>query len=87
MRLREPVTYEVVANYSAPEGAGGQFTVSFGSQVLTNTVKNGVDQTLSLGRITLVPGDLTVQVAATQVAGDELFRLRNLQLKPVPAVP
>ena len=87
VRLREPVTYDVVANYSAPEGAGGQFTVSFGSQVLTNTVKNGVDQTLSLGRITLVPGDLTVQVAATQITGDELFRLRNLQLKPVPAVP
>ena len=87
VRLSEPVTYEVAANYTAPEGAGGQFTVSFGSQALAGTVKNGADQTVSLGRITLVPGDLTIQVTATQVAGDELFRLRNLQLKPVPAVP
>ena len=84
VRLEKAATYEVAANYTAPEGsAGGAFAVSFGSQTLKGEVKSGTNQTGSLGRVSLVPGSFEMKVAATKINGGELFRLRHLELKPV----
>ena len=84
VRLEKAVTYEVLANYTAPaDSAGGTFTVSFGSQSVSGQVRAGTDQTVSLGRVSLAPGSFDIQVTGTKINGNELFRLRNLQLKPV----
>ena len=84
VRLEKAATYEVAANYTAPEGSdGGAFAVSFGSQTLKGEVKSGTNQTGSLGRVSLVPGSFEMKVAATKINGGELFRLRHLELKPV----
>ena len=84
VRLNTAATYEVAANYNAAEeSAGGTFTVSFGSQVLTGTVQSGTNQTTALGRVTVPAGSLAIKVAAGQIKGGELFELRQLELKPV----
>lgn len=86
VRLDEPATYEVSADYSVPRGsAGGTFSVSFGSQTLNGEVKPEADPIAPIGRVTLPPGNCQVKVAAVTVKGDELFELRSLILKPVPA--
>jgi hypothetical protein len=73
-----------LVNYNAPEtSAGGRFTVSLGSQTLAGEVKSGTDQTLSLGRVALEPGNFEIRVAATKINGGELFRLRSLELRSV----
>jgi hypothetical protein len=84
VRLNEAAIYEVSANYAAPaESAGGTFTVSFGPQAVKGEVKPGTSQIVSLGRVSLLPGSFEIKVAATKINGDELFRLRSLELKPV----
>jgi alpha-L-fucosidase len=84
VRLNEAATYEVSANYTAPEdSSGGTFTVNFGSQTFNGEVKSGPDQTVSLGRVSLEPGNFEIKLAATKINGGELFRLRHLQLQPV----
>jgi hypothetical protein len=84
VRVNEAAAYEVSANYTAPEAsAGGTFTVSFGSQILKGEVKPGTNQIISLGRVSLPPGNFEIKVAATKINGGELFRLRSLELKPV----
>src|SRR5665213_1373223 len=86
VRLNEAATYEVLANYTAPEtSAGGAFVVSFGSQTLNGIVKPGTNQIISLGRVALPPGNFEIKAAATRINGGELFRLRSLELKPVAA--
>ena len=83
VRLNEAATYEVSANYDTPEdSAGGTFTVSFGPLALNGEIKAGANtnQTVSLGRISLQPGTFEIKVAATKINGDELFRLRDLEL-------
>jgi alpha-L-fucosidase len=83
VRLNEPATYEVFINYLAPETCGGTFTVGLGPQILKGEVKAGGEETVLLGKVTLAPGDFEIKVAAGTVSGDELFRLRRLELKPV----
>jgi alpha-L-fucosidase len=84
VRLNEAATYEVSANYDAPEDSAGRtFTVSFGSQKLSGTVQANTNKNLPLGQVTLQPGTFEIKVAATKIIGGELFRLRNLELKPV----
>ena len=86
VRLDEPATYDVAADYSVPRGgSGGSFSVSVGSQTVKAEVKSGADPMAPIGRITLPPGDSQIKLAAISVNGDELFQLRSLVLKPVPA--
>ena len=82
-RLNEAMTYEVSVNYTAPEDSSGSaFMVSVGSQVLKGEVKPGTNQIISLGRVSLPPGNFEIKVAATKINGGELFRLRSLEFKP-----
>jgi alpha-L-fucosidase len=86
VRLNEPATYDVLANYDAPsDSAGSTFTVSVGLQTLQGTVQENMNQTLPLGRVTLDPGVFEIRVATGVVKGDELFRLRSIELRPVSA--
>ena len=86
VRLNRAVTYEVSVNYTAPvESAGGTFTVSFGSQVLSGEVKSGTNQIIALGRVSLPPGSFEIKVSPAKINGGELLRLRSLELKPVAA--
>jgi len=86
VRLDEPATYEISADYSVPRSSpGGTFSVSVGSQTVKGEVKPEADPMAPIGRITLPPGDSRIKVAAATIDGDELFQLRSLILKPVPA--
>jgi alpha-L-fucosidase len=82
VRLNQPATYEVTANYSAPGRAGGTYAVSFGSQTLTGTVQAGATRGDSLGKVSLPPGTFDIKVSPVKMQG-ELMRLRSLELKPV----
>ena len=62
---------------------GGTFAVSFGSQVLRGEAKTGTNQIVSLGRVSLLPGNFEIKVTATKINGGELMRLRSLNLKPL----
>ena len=82
-RLEKPAAYEVLANYdSAEDSAGGLFTVNLGSQSLDSTVQPDASQPASLGHVMLGPGTFEIKVSADKINGDELFRLRSLELKP-----
>ena len=83
VRLEQPASYEVFANYYTTNSLTNTFTVSFGSQTITATTRRNDNQTLPIGTITLLPGAFDIKVAAAGINGRELFRLRNLQLKPV----
>ena len=84
VRLNEPAKYEVFINYVATEGsAGGKFAVKLGTQTLSGVVKAGAPQIESLGTVSLDPRTFEISVSPVQIAGDELFRLRNLELKSV----
>lgn len=83
VRLEKPVNYEVFANYdAADDSAGGTFTVSFGSKSLQCTVQPNSNQSVLLGLVPLDAGTFEIKVAADKINGKELFRLRNLELKP-----
>jgi alpha-L-fucosidase len=84
VRLREPVTYEVLANYDASvKSAGGTFRVNVGSQTLDGTVQASTNKLVSLGRISLQPGNFEIRISPFEIKDGELFRLRHLELKPV----
>ncbi len=85
VRLNEPTTYEVFINYLAPENsAGGKFTVSLGSQNLSGEVKPGDESNRFAWPRFVAAGQFRNQSAAAEINGAELFRLRSLELKPVP---
>jgi hypothetical protein len=93
VRINEPVTYEVFANYDADAGSeGNSFTVTFagGNEKaisVSGQVKTGKQQTQSLGRIqwNRTNEPFEIKVAAEKIKGDELFRLRRLELRPIVA--
>ena len=86
VRLEKAATYDVAVNYTAgPESDGGTFTVKFGDQALNGTVKSGTDRTLSVGRVVLSPGNFAIRLQADSINGGELWRVRRLELKPVPS--
>jgi hypothetical protein len=63
--------------------AGGIYTVTLGAQSFDKTVNSGNFVREPLGRVTLAPGNYEFRVAAKEITGGELFRLRALELKPV----
>jgi hypothetical protein len=81
VRLNTAASYEVLAHYDAPEESGGTFKVSLGSQVLHGIVQKGLGKSVSLGHVSLPPGDFEIRVEAEKISGDELFRLRSLELR------
>jgi alpha-L-fucosidase len=87
-RLNEAATYEVLANYDASAGsAGSTFTVALGTHSLDGTVQKKVNSAVSLGRVTLEPGAFEIRVAARSINGNELFRLREIELRTVNVQP
>ncbi len=82
VRLDRPAAYEIFANYdAAKDSAGGVFTVSLGSHTLVATVKANTNKPVSVGHVTLDPGVFEIKVEGDKLNGDELFKLRNLELR------
>jgi len=67
----------------ANKGSGGTFTVAIGSKSFTASVKTGLRVSEALGRVTLAPGNHEIRIAAKEITGEELFRVRQLNIKPV----
>ena len=69
----------------ASTGAGGSYTVTFGENLRELTVTNGRTVRVPLGRVELEVGRHEIRVTAKQITGEELFRLRRLELTPISA--
>jgi hypothetical protein len=62
---------------------GGTFTVQIGSQKLKGEVVQKVEGVeLNLGKVTLEPGPVEIQVITDTITGKELMRLQSLTLIP-----
>jgi len=96
VRINAPIGYEVSVNYDADEkSAGNTFTVTFllpesqkdkmRPDSLEGTVKAGKQQTQSLGMVQCWSAGepFEIKIAAKDIEGGELFRLRKLELRPV----
>lgn len=65
------------------QGAGGVYVVQIGRQTFTGTVRPGNQVDDALGRVALAPGNYEIRVAAQEITGPELMRLRRLTLRPI----
>jgi hypothetical protein len=94
VRITQMTKYEVVANYDAPaDSDGGTFHVLFelasdkrtamAPEIVTGTVKAGNSHSESLGTVTVGPYVADIKIVPVEIHGEELMRLRSLQLKPV----
>jgi len=70
----------------ATKGAGGVYQVTLGSHNITKAVKAGLNVNEPLGRVTLESGAGEIRVTAKEIGGEELFRLRAIELKPLSSV-
>jgi hypothetical protein len=62
---------------------GGTFTVQIGKQKLKGEVlQQGEGVELNLGRVTIEPGPVEIQVSTDSITGKELMRLQSLTLIP-----
>ena len=52
-----------------------------GSQSLDGTVETGTNKTVKVGHVSLNPGHFIIKVSPTKISGDELFRLRHMELR------
>jgi hypothetical protein len=64
------------------KGDGGTYMVSIGKEEFVKPVQQGAQVTETLGKVTFEPGSYDIRVAAREITGEELFRLRRLTLKP-----
>ena len=86
MRLNGPATYEISVTYDAENSSeGNTFTVGLGTQTLKGKVREGLLQSVVLGRVSLQPGSFEIKMAPADIKRGDLFRLRSLELKPVAA--
>lgn len=67
----------------ANSGAGGAYVVTISGSRFSKKVRTGRSVSESLGRMILEPGRYVFRIAAVEVTGAELFRLRRLVLDPV----
>ncbi len=67
----------------AQKGAAGTYVVTINGQEFFKQVRHGKAVKEALGKVTLEPGSYEIRVAAKEITGSELFRLRNLKLLPV----
>jgi alpha-L-fucosidase len=82
VRLNEPAEYEVAITYDADDtAAGAGFRLTLGSQTVGGIVKPGPIQTLSLGRVSLEPGEFAITLSTQENRVGELMRPRSLALK------
>jgi hypothetical protein len=62
---------------------GGTFTIQIGSQKLKGeVVQKGEGVELNLGKVTLEPGSVEIQVTTDTITGKELMRLQSVRLIP-----
>ena len=62
---------------------GGTFTVKIGPHTLSGEVSaQGENVEVKLGKVSLEPGPVTIEVAADKITGKELMRLKSLTLTP-----
>ncbi len=99
VRLTERARFRVAVSYATARaqagtggtGGGGTFEIAFGGQKLSGRVQPTENATTfttaDVGEITLEPGTFTIAIRPTSIAGEELMRLRRLQLTPVPSAP
>lgn len=84
VRLDGAATFEVSTVYDAPsESAGGAYTISLGTETLHGTVSRGENFQTGLGRVRLRQGAFQLRVQADRIQGNELMRLRSLNLRSV----
>jgi hypothetical protein len=67
----------------ANSGAGGAYVMTISGSRFSKTVRTGRSVSEPLGRVILEPGRYLFRIAAVEVTGAELFRLRRLVLDPV----
>jgi hypothetical protein len=87
IRLARAARYRVRMRYTSNRaGDGGTFTIGAGDAVLDARVTPRPDafDTVDLGELALPAGAQRLRVRATQVSGDELMRLQQIELVPVP---
>jgi len=82
VRLNEAATYNVFINYNTTNSVTNTFIVNFGSQTLEGTTRKNNGESLPVGKISLNPGTFEIKVAPKEIKGNELFKLRNLELRP-----
>lgn len=66
----------------ARKGAAGTYVVTVNGQEFIKPVRQGSAVKETLGTVTLEPGNHEIRVSAKDITGEELFRLRNVTLKP-----
>jgi len=66
----------------ANQGAGGRYVVKLGESEFSGEVHLGNQVVEMLGQVTLEPGNYEIRVAAKEISGEELMRLRKLILLP-----
>jgi alpha-L-fucosidase len=70
---------------AAQSGAGGTYELSCGDWSVQKTVRTGTNVVESLGRMTVNPGEEQIRIRAVNLTGEELFKVRALELTPVTA--
>ena len=89
VRINQTTRYNVAVNCIAPSDSNGNtFRVLFESSQATpaainGTVRAGNPDSEPLGTVTIGPGITDIKIVPLEIHGDELMRLRSLQLKPV----
>ncbi len=63
------------------KGAAGTYVVRVGGQEFAKAVRPGKAIRETLGTVTLEPGVHEIRVSAREITGEELFRLRHVQLQ------
>jgi alpha-L-fucosidase len=95
VRVEKSISYNVFVNYDADAAAAGNtFTITFAlpekykhtmpPPSITGVVKPGKQQTEMIGTMSCLFGQepFEIKVAAKEIKGGELFRLRKLELRP-----
>jgi alpha-L-fucosidase len=81
--LNSPASFDVYASYDADAASvGGTYQVTVGPRTLTGTVQKSTGEPVLLGRASLDAGPFDIVVAAKEIKGTELMRLRGLELRP-----
>jgi hypothetical protein len=88
-RLNQSTEFEVTAKYATGSKDNvGSFEVSLGDQKLKATVQPTANENesrvVTLGRVTLRPGNQEIAVRPVEIKGGELMRLFYVSLKPIP---
>ncbi|MCX6901941.1 MAG: alpha-L-fucosidase [Verrucomicrobia bacterium] len=84
-RVTEAASFDVAVVFDAEAASvGGTFVVKVGEREFPGTVKQGVEQTVALGQVTLSPGAFEIRVEPKEIKGNELMRLRSLTLQSAP---